>query len=208
MNPRRLTAFRYFSEGTRTVQDDTTVQVAGAWYAARPAPIGTRVLVRVYAHEIEIRDVTTLALIRRHPRAARQGTVQLPDAERLFNPSRETHRILAQAHAIGPHTHALCQELFERRGRVGQRALWGIIGLRRRYPAPILEQACATALERGTGTYKAVQAIAEQRLAAVCQAMEAQAQSDGAPTLTQHHELIRETAAYAAFFKRHARSEA
>ena len=208
LQPLPLTAFRYFSEGTRTVQDDTTVQVAGAWYAARPAPIGARVLVRVYAHEIEIRDAKTLALIRRHPRAARQGTVQLPDAERLFNPSRETHRILAQAHAIGPHTHALCQELFERRGRVGQRALWGIIGLRRRYPAPILEQACATALERGTATYKAVQAIAEQRLAAVCQAMEAQAQSDGAPTLTQHHELIRETAAYAAFFKRHARSDA
>ena len=68
------------------------------------------------------------------------------------------------------------------------------------------------ALERGTGTYKAVQAMAEQRLAAVLQAMETQAQSGGAPaaspTLTQHHELIRETATYAAFFKRHARSDA
>ena len=123
LQPLPLTGFRYFSEGTRTVQDDTTVQVAGAWYAARPAPIGTLVLVRLYAHEIEIRDAKTLALIRRHPRAAHQGAVQLPDAERLFNPSRQTHRILAQAQAIGPHTHALCQGLFERRGRPGQRAL-------------------------------------------------------------------------------------
>ena len=212
LQPLPLTGFRCFSEGTRTVQDDTTVQVAGAWYAARPAPIGTLVLVRVTAHEVEIRDVKTLALIRCHPRATRQGAVQLPDAERLFNPSRQTHRILAQAQAIGPFTHALCQALFERRGRPGQRALWGIVGLRRRYPATLLEQACALAMERGTGTYKAVQALAEQQLAAVLQAMEAQAQSDGAPaaspTLTQHHELIRETAAYAAFFKRHARSDA
>lgn len=63
--------FRYFTECVRTVQDDTTVQVDGAWYAARPAGIGHQVLVRGFLHEIEIRDIKTLALIRRHVRIAK-----------------------------------------------------------------------------------------------------------------------------------------
>ena len=35
--------FRYFTEGIRTVRDDTTVQVDNSWYAARPARIGSEV---------------------------------------------------------------------------------------------------------------------------------------------------------------------
>ena len=87
-----LESFRYFVEGNRTVGDDTTIQVDSAWYAARPAPIGSEVLIRLYAHELEIRDRHTLELIRRHPRATRKGEVQLPDAERVFNPSRKAKR--------------------------------------------------------------------------------------------------------------------
>ncbi|NBV53278.1 MAG: hypothetical protein EBR83_07145, partial [Verrucomicrobia bacterium] len=75
------------------------VQVDGAWYAARPAPIGSVVLVRLYAHEIEIRDLKTLALIRRHS-ATHKGDVKLPDAERVFNPSRQTRQILARAEVV------------------------------------------------------------------------------------------------------------
>ncbi len=73
LRPLPIESFRYFTEGSRTVLDDTTVQVDGAWYAARPAPIGAAVLVRLYAHEIEIRDLKTLALIRRHSRATHKG---------------------------------------------------------------------------------------------------------------------------------------
>jgi hypothetical protein len=57
-----LEGFRYFVEGTRTVGDDTTIQVDSAWYAARPARIGSQVLIRVYERELEIRD-------RQHPAA-------------------------------------------------------------------------------------------------------------------------------------------
>jgi transposase len=205
-------AFRYFEEGTRTVQDDTTVQIDSAWYAARPAPIGSEVLVRVYEHEIEIRDLHTLALIRRHTRATHKGEVNLPDAERVFNPSRQSHQILKRAEHIGPHTHALCRELFEQRGREAHKSMWGIVGLHPRYPACILEQAAASALERHIHSYKAVRAIAEQLLA------QAIARLDGsqlelplihaASPLTQQHELIRDSAEYAAFFNRSVGTEA
>ena len=201
-----LEGFRYFTEGTRTVQDDTTVQVDGAWYAARPARIGSEVLIRLYEHELEIRDVHTLQLIRRHPRAARKGEVRLPEAERVFNPSRQTHQILARAEQIGPHTLTLCRALFEQRGREGQKSMWGIVGLHPRYPACILEQAAAVALARQSHSYRALRATAEQLLAQTISALDAlQPQlpltMTGSP-LTQQHELIRPTAEYAEFFHR------
>ena len=201
-----IEGFRYFTEGTRTVQDDTTVQIEGAWYAARPAPIGSNVLVRLYEHEIEIRDLNTLALIRRHSRALRQGEVKLPDAERVFNPSRQTRQVLTRAEAIGARTHELCRQLFERRGREAQKSMWGIVGLRSRYPAWILEQACAAALARHIRSYKAVRTIADQLLAQVVTRLDARQGElpldSPTPLLTQEHELIRNVTEYSEFFKR------
>lgn len=198
--------FRYFTEGTRTVQDDTTVQVDGAWYAARPAPIGSQVLVRGYPHEIEIRDLHSLALIRRHSRAEKKGEVNLPDAERVFNPSRQTHQILARAATVGPQTQSLCQQLFERRGREAQKSMWGIVGLAARYPAWILEQACAAARAQHISSYKAVRAMADQLLAQMAARLDPR-QADlpleaTTPVLTQAHELIRDVTEYGEFFKR------
>lgn len=207
LKPLPLEGFRYFTEGTRTVQDDTTVQVDGAWYAARPARIGSEVLVRLYPHELEIRDVQTLQLIRRHPRATRKGEVKLPDAERVFNPSRQTHQILSRAEHIGPNTTALCRALFEQRGREAQKTMWGIVGLHPRYPACILEQAAAVELARQPHSYKALRATAEQLLAQTISALDAlQPQLPLAvpcSPLTQQHELIRPTTEYAEFFRRH-----
>jgi len=201
-----LEGMRYFEEGTRTVGDDTTIQVGGAWYAARPAPIGSQVLIRRYERELEIREVRTLELIRRHTLAARKGEVKLPDAERLFNPSRQTHQILARAEGLGPKTHELCRLLFEQRGREAQKSMRGIVGLGRRYPASILEQAATVALARHIHSYKAVRALADQLLGAAITRLDAQqpelALCDGASPLTQQHELIRPSTEYAEFFNR------
>jgi transposase len=199
-----LESFRYFEEGTRTVGDDTTIQVDSAWYAARPARIGSEVLIRLYERELEIRDLHTLELIRRHPRATCKGEVKLPDAERVFNPSRQTHQILARAEHIGPNTAALCRELFEQRGREAQKSMWGIVGLSPRYPSCILEHAAAVALARQVHSCKAVRALAEQLLAQAVIDLDAlQPQlplTNTASPLTQQHALIRAPAEYAEFF--------
>jgi hypothetical protein len=90
-----------------------------------------------------------------------------------------------------------------------QRSLWGIVGLRARYPASILEQAAGVALARHLHSYKALRALADQLLTKAVAAIEAlHAQppwSDAASTLTQQHELIRETSEYAEFFNRRVR---
>jgi transposase len=200
LTPLPLEHFRYFKEETRTVQDDRTVQVNDSWYAARPARIGSVVRVRIFERELEIRDMTTMELLRRHPLAYKKGEVLLPDAERIFNPSRQTRQILRQAEDIGPNAQALCQQLFDKRGREGQKSMWGIVALVPRLPASIVEQAATIAIAQQISSYKAVRLIAEQLLAQAIARLEA----DTAPPLTQQHELIREPTEYAEFFRQRA----
>ena len=156
--------------------------------------------------ELEIRDLRTLELIRRHTLATRKGEVKLPDAERVFNPSRQTQQILARAERLGPKTDELCRALFAKRGREAQKSMWGIVGLGARYPASILEQAAAQALLGGIRSYKAVRALADQLLGAAIARLDAQqpelALTEGASPLTQQHELIRPSTEYAEFFNR------
>jgi transposase len=201
-----LEPFRYFTEVIRTVWDDTTVRVDNSSYAARPAAIGSAVLVRIYQSLIEIRDHKTQALLRTHARAARPGSLSLPESERPFNPSRQTRYLLSQAEAIGPQTHALCQRLFDSQGRVGQRSMWGILALADKYPVRILEQACSVALAANVRSSKQLRLIAnrllEQALARLEQVPQAQL------PLTQEHALIRPACEYNEFFTHSARASA
>ena len=192
----------YFRDEQRTVCDDGCVRVAHCSYAARPAAIGTKVLVRIFERRLEIRDLQTQALLRTHTKAERPGTVVLPMDERVFNPSRETRFILKQADAIGMDAARLCQMLFAIEGRVGQRKLWGIVHLADRYPRQMVNTACAQAIDDGVHSYRHVKAITERLVA------QALAQLDAAPTATQAapasttqtHDLIRNPQEYGELF--------
>ncbi len=206
-----LLGMQYFEEVQRTVCDDSCVRVDHSSYAARPAAIGSKVRVRIFAQRIQLFDLQTGTLLRSHPKAQRPGTVVLPQDERVFNPSRETRLILRQAGQIGEHAARLCQLLFAIEGRVGQRKLWGIVGLVRRYPAHCVDTACAQALEQGIYSYKRVQALSESLFADALEAIEAHAGGDpvGAPTpavLTQQHGLIRDAHEYGDLFAHAAAS--
>ena len=193
-----ILGMQYFTEGQYTVYDDSCVRVAHSSYAARPAPIGSRVLVRLFARRLEIRDLKTQALLRCHDRAERPGTVVLPIEERVFNPSRETQRILGQAKAIGVAAHRLCEILFEREGRVGQRKLWGIVGLVRRYPRRLIDAACARAMQEGVYSYGHVKTLTEQLMEEALILLDAP--TTGEVALTQSHALIRPGNDYADLF--------
>jgi transposase len=206
LQPLPLLGMQYFTEAQRTVCDDSCVRVDHSSYAARPAPIGSRVLVRVFERRIEIRELKTQALLRTHTRAERPGTVVLPADERVFNPSRETRHILAQAKAIGADAARLCELLFAIEGRVGQRKLWGIVSLAERYPRRLVNSACARALADGIYSYRHVKAATErlvtEALAAIDTADATPAQGELA--LTQEHPLIRSADDYAELFARGA----
>jgi len=200
-----IVGMQYFTESQRTVYDDTCVRVDHSSYAARPAPIGSLVLVRIFERRIEIRDLQSKSLLRTHPRAQRPGSVILPNEERVFNPSRETLHILNQAKDIGPQAHRLCQMLFGIEGRVGQRKLWGIVGLGRTYPHRLVDSACARAMTDGLYSYKHVKTLTERLVADALAAIESA--PDALPAqaelpLTQEHPLIRSPDEYADLFAR------
>jgi transposase len=205
--PLPLLGMQYFSEQARTVCDDSCVRVDHSSYAARPAAIGSKVLVRIFERRIEIRDLQG-ALLRTHAKAERPGSVVLPMDERVFNPSRQTRLILRQAKEIGQHASRLCELMFAAEGRVGQRKLWGIVSLTKRYPAVCIEGACAQALEQGVYSHKHVKVLAERLFADAMAAMH-EAPTNGhacggdpvhEDALAQQHELIRQTDEYADLF--------
>ncbi|WP_409077075.1 IS21 family transposase [Paraburkholderia sp. FT54] len=198
LRPLPANGFRYFTEVVRTVWDDTTVSVDRSHYAARPAAIGSLVCVRIYDTTIEIRDRRTQELLRTHARAAEPGSLELPERERPFNPSRQTSLALASAGDIGPQARALCQHLFDAEGRVGHRGMWGIVALAKKYPPWLVEQACDHALRHHIYRYRQVRAVVERLFQ---QALE---RLDRAPQLvlplTQEHPLIRPAAEYGELF--------
>ena len=194
--------FRYFKQETRTVYDDGTIQVGNCYYAASPAPLYSQVVVRIYDEDIEILDPRRMEIIRRHPKSRRPGSLMMDPGERIFNPSRETDRLLAQAEIIGPNTFSLCEKWFTQEGRSGQRRMYGLINLVRHYRVRHVEKAAYLAKRNGLRSLKALRRMVESMAA---EADESKAEShetrDG---LTQTHPLIRSGQDYGAFWDQHA----
>lgn len=203
LQPLPVQGMQYFTQAKRTVCDDSCVRVGHVSYAARPAPIGTQVLVRVFERRIEIRDLKTQAVLRTHDRVERPGSVVLPMDERVFNPSRQTRRILGQAKEIGPNAQRLCEMLFAIEGRVGQRKLWGIVSLAERYPRRLVDRACAQAITDGIHSYQHVKKLTDKLVADALAAIDlADEHPQRELALTQEHPLIRPADIYAELFAR------
>lgn len=199
LKPLPATGFRYFKQETRTVQDDGTVQVGNAYYAALPLPLHSQAVVRIFEHEIEILDPRTLDIVRRHAKATFPGEVKMLEEERIKNPSRMTRQILETAGKIGPSTKKLCEVIFDGNGRVGHRKMRGIVSLSRYYSAVLIETAAKLALEKGVRSSRQVREIVD-RLA------KAQSPKQLA-LLTEAHALIRPMNEYETFWRHHAAEE-
>jgi len=192
--------FAFFRQEVRTVYDDGTIQVQDSYYAALPAPLHTKVMVRIYEQEIEIIDPKTMTIIRRHPKSRRRGSVLMDEKDRIFNPSRQTCYLFARAAEIGPNTNALCKLLFEEQGRPGQRRMQGIVSMVRRHKAIHIEQAAARAIEKGLRTVGVIRRIVTD-LDGISKKTEP---PKAIACLTQDHQLIRPPNDYGTFFERHA----
>jgi len=197
LKPLPLERFRFFRQETRTVDDAGLVQVNGAYYAALPAPLHTRVTVRIYEREIELLDDQG-AVLRRHGKAARKGEFVLPEEDRIFNPSRETARLIGKVAKIGSASEKLARELFARLGRPGQRAIYGLANLPRHHSREDIEAACEKVLTLAAPSYQALKRILERRSAV------AHERSADASPLRQSGDEIRAIDEYETFFEQHA----
>ena len=170
------------------------MQVDAAYYAALPAALHSEVTVRVYARDIEILDPAG-SVQRRHPKSTRKGQFVMEDTDRLFNPSRESARLLAKVERIGPHTAAFARALFARLGRPGQRAIYGLSSLARTYACADIEAVCTRLLEAQCFSYAALKHALERHAANTVVV---------SPALTQSGPQIRALTEYQSFFETHA----
>lgn len=189
--------FRYFRQESRTVDDAGLVQVDCSYYAALPAPLYSEVTVRVYEREIEILGEHG-QLLRRHAKSTERGHIELPEADRLFNPTRETARLIGKLTKIGPHCAQLAREIFARLGRPGQHALYGLSNLVRHHPRERIERACEQVLTLSRPTYQAVKRIL------IHQAEKEAHTAAGQSSLQQTGHHIRGIEDYRAFWEEYA----
>jgi transposase len=191
LRPLPREGFRYFRPGTRTVDDSGLVQVDGSYYAALPAPLHSQVQVRIYPRELEILDPLGRVL-RRHVRSERKGRFVMQEGDRIFNPSRQTARLLEKAGKIGPQTEQLARHLFTSLGRPGQKALYGLTNLARSYSCAEIEAVCGRFLDAGCVSYQAIKRALERQAAT---------RTTPAPVLAQVGPVIREMAEYQSFWE-------
>jgi transposase len=189
--------FRYFRQEHRTVDDAGCVVIDARYYPAAPARLYSEVVVRVYAQEIEIVGSNGIVL-RRHPRSERPGYSALKPEDRIFNPSRETGRLLSRVAKIGPNAARLGAVLFKTLGRPGQKALYGLANLPRKHRREDIEAICEAALAADCRSYRVVKQAVERRTAALA--------AVPSPTLVQSSPDIRAIDDYQRFFDDHTQA--
>jgi hypothetical protein len=189
--------FRFFKEEKRSVDDAATVIADKARYSARPAIPYTTVLIRLYEKEVEIRDATTNALIRRHARSLVPGSIVMEEGDRIFNPSRNTKYGLSLAADIGPNTRRICETIFASEGRLAHKSIFAITTLGEKHGKPVVEEAARMSPERGQVTYAGVKKRVNNLLIGAQYAEQIQNQVE----LVQESNLIRPASEYARFFK-------
>ena len=194
LQPLPIESFRFFRQEIRTVDDSGLVQVDGSFYPALPAPLYSEVTVRVYERQIEILDPHGV-LLRRHRKSTHKGYVDLPEEDRIFNPSRQTAHLIGKAAKIGPHCAQLAREIFARLGRPGQKAIYGLANFARHHSREDIEKAAEKVLTLSRPSYQALKRI----LARGAAARKASAAADK-PMLQQQGESIRGIAEYQAFW--------
>lgn len=99
---------------------------------------------------------------------------------------------------IGPCAAALARELFARLGRPGQRAIYGLANLPRRFARAEIEAVCARLLQAQCASYAAVRRALERKQAAAIPA--------AAPVLTQSGPQIRDITEYQSFWETHSQT--
>lgn len=181
--------FRPFREVIRTVDDNGMVQVDARYYGALPARVYSEVKVRVFDTDLHILTLDG-EVLRRHPIHPRKGSFTFDACDRIFNPSRETLRLLKQLAAVGPAAREMGERLFHAQGRTSQKTLYGLASLTRRFPRDQIEDVIRAALAGSGASYTSIRKALEHRAAT----------PTATPVLTQAAAEIRDIREYQDLF--------
>jgi hypothetical protein len=143
---------------------------------------------------VRLLDPTTGTLLREHQRQARGRHAIHPDDRPARTPPT-TLTLLAQAARAGAPIGTLCEAIHHRDGEVGVRRILGVLALVKKHGAPVVAEACTTALELGVADYRFVRRYLER-------------QAPAPLTLRQVDPLIRELTHYRDVIARHTQEVA
>jgi len=150
--------FRFFKYEKRGVDECGNVRIENSFYSALPAQLYSDVAVHVYDKTLEIFDKHGLKL-RTHDKAIKPGSYKMNPEDRIFNPSRDTVKLISKASMIGPKTTELCEKIFNQLGRSGNKLLYGIVNLRRDFDNADIEVVAQVALDRHIISSKVIRQI-------------------------------------------------
>jgi hypothetical protein len=163
LQPLPTLPMQYFTEEQRTVCDDGCVRVDHSSYAARPAPIGTKVLVRMFERRIEIRDLQTQALLRTHTRPSGPAPWCCPWTSASSTPRARPASSSSRPMPSG-RTPPGCARCCLPSKAVWASASCGASSPGRRYPRQMVNTACP-AMDDGVHSYRHVKALTERLVA-------------------------------------------
>ena len=155
--------FRYYDYGTRTVHLDGHIEVGRGYYSVPPGHVGKVVWVQWDERHVRVLSKRGGQLLREHLRQTQPGARRTAREDRPAPVPNQLLNILRRAHRAGQNIGALCQEIYEREGDLGSRRILGVLSLVKRRGADVVEDACATALELGTPTYRFVERYLKRR---------------------------------------------
>ena len=148
--------FRFYKYGVRTVHLDGCVEVAAAYYAALPGWIGKQLRVTWDGTWVRLVDPNTGVLLREHRRQGRGGR-SMPVADRPARTPATTLELLERAQRAGVCIGEVCRLIHRQKGEAGVRQILGVLSMAKKNGAEAVDEACRTALEVGSPTYRFVQ---------------------------------------------------
>src|SRR5215216_5396525 len=160
--PLPLEPFRFYQYGQRVVHLDGCVEVEAAYYSAPPGWIGRRVQVQWDGLNVRLLHPHSGQLLREHLRQKR-GWHRIQEADRSPRTAPSTVQLLGRASRAGSHIGDLCQAIHQRQGQVGVRRILGVLALAKKFGPPLVDQACAAALELGVREYHFVRRYLERQ---------------------------------------------
>jgi len=158
--------FAFFKIGLRKVNSiDSHIEVAGAFYPIPPIYMGKQVTVhfnsvqvKVFYQDRLIQQLSTIPKGHFHPDKS-----CLPE-NKNFDQKRFLQKLFDQCETLGPSVLTWARYAESERGLSAHRAILGIVALKKKFSADIINYSCQQSLERNVFNYHIVKKFAEARL--------------------------------------------
>jgi transposase len=162
LKPLPVEPFRYYQFGDRPVHLDGCVEVEGAYYGPPPGWIGKQVQVQWDGHVVRLLNPATGQLLREHlRRPPGRRAVNAEDKPKRTPPT--TLELLARTMRAGRHIGVVCESIHKADGEAGLRRVQGVLSLAKKHGGPVVDAACAAAIDLGVPTYRFVKTYLERK---------------------------------------------